>query len=1214
MTQHTTSLGAQRLRPASLAGKAYRKTKWRAANARRQGCPALPGLARAILLFVIGFGLLTALVFIPPTSPTANAHSRYFTQNSQNSLALEPGKSIEGELKAGETHTYALPLVTGQYVRIDVEQRGVGILLTLLTPNREKIFEFVAITPGGSGKQIACLVAEQTGSYYVQIREAYGGSTHLRYAVQVSQPRAATAHDRERFAAQKIYGGLPIPRPTGAEAARTSIKKLEAALLISQKIGDQELEALLLREIGWRYSFDLNDEVNAIPRFERALQLRRQLGHKYDQAVELSSLGYSHYMLGKVEQAREFYQQSRPIFQEIGDRVNEGIVLLRLAMSFFRDSLKSAIHYHLQAEPLLRGVGGETETQQQYEMAIVWLFLGEPQNSFAASHRALSIAEHQSFLKGVKGNALLNLSRTHQAVGEYQQALDALYHALAIFKALDYREAEARATIVLGLQYVELGEIQRGIEFHQQCVELHRQINYEVRGLRCQAELVPAYYQLGQYQTARDYALSILPLTRKYQDKMSEGRVLLGLGQAYQALREYRKAGECFEQATALLREMQFPVGEAQALHANGQAQAAQRNFPQALELYRQALALAQTINNPLVEAQSLTGLAHVERELGNLAAASTINEAALNIVESVRSRIVSPALRASFLATRQSAYANYLALLMQQHRQEPRAGHATQALQMSERARARSLVEVLTEAPARIRQGVDPALLNRERELRQKLYAKSAAQQRVAGQTTEQAATFSREIVALTVELEQIDSQIRRQSPRYAALTQPQPLGIAEIQKEVITDNDTLLLEYALGEEQSYLWTISAGSFNTYELPKGKVIEQASQRVYDLLTARNQSPKFETPEERAARIKKADAEFPAAAAELSRMILAPIAAELRVRRPKQLLIVADGKLQYVPFAALPMPTTEGQRDRGTERKRASRSIPPSLRPSVSPSPNRSVPLIANYEIVNLPSASTLAVLRRELKGRTPAAKTVAVFADPVFEADDERLPKEVRERLARETQTPAKDKAAEAALATDELTRAIRDVGLDGERGGLTRLRFSRDEANAILQLAPEAGRFSALDFDANQEAATKPEISQYRYVHFATHGLVDNQTPELSGLALSQLDAEGRPRDGYLRMVEIYNLNLPAELVVLSACKTGLGKEVRGEGLMSLTRGFMYAGAARVLVSLWDVNDKSTAGLMSELRAAQLKLLKGREFAAPFYWAAFVQHGEPR
>lgn len=1163
--------------------------------------------------------LLSVLTLISPKPLTFRAYTRHADQTPQDAVTLEPGKAIERVLKTGETHTYALAMVAGQYVHVDVEQRGIRIVITLLAPNREKIFEFTAIQTSGLGKQIACLVAGQTGNYYVQLRAAYSEDSPAPYVVQTSQLREATTRDQERFAAQNIYGQLQLnslARSTVSDEIQDSLNKLEAALLLSQKSKDQEMEAMLLHEMGWRYSFDLNDELKAIKCFERALQVRRTLGHRYDQAVELSALGYSNYMLGRVEQARELYQQSRSIFNEIGDRVNEGTVLLRLAISYFRDSLRSAINYHLQAEPLLRGTGGELEAQQQYEMALVWLFLGEPQNAFATSHKALSIAEHLPW-KGMKGNALLNLSRTHQAVGEYQQALDTLYQALAIFKALDYREAMARAAYTLGLEYVELGEMQRGIEFHQQCVQLFRQIDYEVRGLRCQAELVPAYSQLGQYQTARDYALSVLPLTRRYQDRISEGRVLLGLGQAYQALGEHQKAGECFEQATALLREMQFPAGEAQAILASGQASSAQRNLPKALELYRQSLSLAQKINNPLVEAQSMTGLARTEQDLGNLEAARTNIEATLKIAESVRSRVVSPTLRASFLATRRDAYELYLAMLMKQHRQQPNAGHATHALQAAERARARSLLESLAETPAKLRIGVEPSLLDRERELRQKLSAKAAGQNRAASQSEEQAATFSREISALTAELEQTEAQIRAASPRYAALAQPQPLSATEIQKEVAANDDTLLLEYALGEEQSFLWTISANSFNNYELPKGEIIETAAQRVYDLLTVRNQKIDFEDEEEKRARFKKADAEFQIAATELSRMILSPAAAELRRKRPKQLLIVADGKLQYVPFAALPV--VSNRLPIAGKKTRASRPPTTGYRP-----------LILDHEIVNLPSASTLAVLRRELKDRKPAPKTLAVFADPVFEPDDPRVPKEVRDRLAREQQTPAiKDKPAEPVMATDELTRAIRNVGLDGTRGGLRRLPFSREEANTILKFAPQDGSFSALDFDATQEAALKPELSQYRYVHFATHGLLDNTTPELSGLVLSRLDAEGRNRDGYLRMVEIYNLNLPAELVVLSACKTGLGKEVRGEGLMSLTRGFMYAGAARVMVSLWDVNDKSTSVLMGELyrgllqqklrpsaalRAAQLKMLNSKQFASPYYWAAFVQLGEPR
>ncbi len=253
------------------------------------------------------------------------------------------------------------------------------------------------------------------------------------------------------------------------------------------------------------------------------------------------------------------------------------------------------------------------------------------------------------------------------------------------------------------------------------------------------------------------------------------------------------------------------------------------------------------------------------------------------------------------------------------------------------------------------------------------------------------------------------------------------------------------------------------------------------------------------------------------------------------------------------------------------------------------------------------------------------------MLADPVFEADDERLPKEARERIARERQAPdpAKENPAVAALATDALTRAVQSTRLEGERGSLARLPHTRAEAQAILALAPQTQSFSALDFAANQSAALDPALSQYRYVHFATHGLLNDAHPELSGLVLSLVDREGRTQDGFLRMVEVFNLNLPAELVVLSGCKTGLGKEIRGEGLIGLTRGFMHAGAARVLVSLWDVNDRATAELMARvyrgmlgkglspaaaLRAAQLELSKQPQWRAPYYWASFALMGEPK
>jgi CHAT domain-containing protein len=188
-----------------------------------------------------------------------------------------------------------------------------------------------------------------------------------------------------------------------------------------------------------------------------------------------------------------------------------------------------------------------------------------------------------------------------------------------------------------------------------------------------------------------------------------------------------------------------------------------------------------------------------------------------------------------------------------------------------------------------------------------------------------------------------------------------------------------------------------------------------------------------------------------------------------------------------------------------------------------------------------------------------------------------------------------------------------------------LERLWFTRYEAEWIADFVPPAGRLKALGFAANRTTATSPDLSQYRIVHFATHGFLNSEHPELSGVVFSLVDEQGQPQDGFLRLHEVYNLKLNADLVVLSACRTALGKDVKGEGLIGLTRGFMYAGAASVVASLWKVEDKATAKLMrrfyqkmlvegrrpaAALRAAQVAMWQEKK--APYYWAAFVLQGE--
>jgi CHAT domain-containing protein/tetratricopeptide (TPR) repeat protein len=248
---------------------------------------------------------------------------------------------------------------------------------------------------------------------------------------------------------------------------------------------------------------------------------------------------------------------------------------------------------------------------------------------------------------------------------------------------------------------------------------------------------------------------------------------------------------------------------------------------------------------------------------------------------------------------------------------------------------------------------------------------------------------------------------------------------------------------------------------------------------------------------------------------------------------------------------------------------------------AVLPEPGSGEPLVARHEIVSLPSVSVLGELRREVAGRPRAPKMLWVLANPDF--------------------------------------------------GGLfDLLPYSGREAEAILSLAPASARFDVEKREASRAAVLRGDLRDYRFVHFATHGSFAAGDPDGDRLVLAQVDPQGRPEsNGFLHLADIYGLDLRADLVVLSACESALGREVRGEGVMGMTRGFFYAGAERVLVSLWNVNDEVTVELMrrfyqgmlagglspaAALRAAQDSIRRQGPWRSPYYWAGFTLQGEWR
>jgi CHAT domain-containing protein len=402
-------------------------------------------------------------------------------------------------------------------------------------------------------------------------------------------------------------------------------------------------------------------------------------------------------------------------------------------------------------------------------------------------------------------------------------------------------------------------------------------------------------------------------------------------------------------------------------------------------------------------------------------------------------------------------------------------------------------------------------------------------------------------------------------------------PVTLSDIQAE-IGDGNTVLMEYALGEDRSFAWVLDGDSLTAFDIGSAAEISNGVgmlRRALLPLEAKADEAPIDYLRRRAA----AKSTLTRQSRQLAKLLFGPA----HLPSQKRLVIVPDGPLQYLPFADL----------------------------SVVENGGFAVPLVELHELVMLPSASALVALRRAADRRPRPADELTIFADPVFEPPGKPIPAAV-------AGSPGFPRSR-------ELTRALRDLR---DSQWIPNLPGSRDEALAIQQIAGPARTRLVMGFDANREAIMDGSIARERIIHFATHGMMDPRHPEMSGLVLSMFNKKGEYQDGYLRLSDVYNLKLSADLVVLSSCESALGKDLGSEGIMGLPRAFLYAGARSVLVSLWKVDDEATVPLMKmfysrlqrgedpgrALRGAQLDMLKNTQLSDPYYWAGFLLEGDYR
>jgi CHAT domain-containing protein len=1097
-----------------------------------------------LILAACAAGLVGAQGARAQPIPAAAAANPLLTTAPTATGELVAGRGVDLHLEYQQLAAYTLNLPANTAATILLEQQDGAISATWLSPGEaDGGAHDTRRNDNGRGAAIRfSLVSPQSASGKFEVRWLCITKT-TACAVHASvESHAAADSDRQRAEAEeKIARGNALQRAKDKgdkaqqESRASALALYTEAFDQAKALGDLTLQRTALY---WQARLALESQRydQALAAAQQSTELPADDADPQGQAAAWKVLGYANAYRGNLETAIAAYRRAAELYAAHGDRLNNEILLENMARA------------HRAMGQNGKAIGELTEALAQ----------------------ARAIQDSHGIPASLEELGNLELAR-----GELQPALDAYREAQDALAKWPDDTIHAHVLNGLGHVYTLLGEPDQAQDAFSQSLTLWRKLKDsmgEAYALDGQAFLA---FTNRDYPQARQRFRATLDLVQSLHLDRESAIILEELGEAEQASGDLNEANDAFQQSLALARKLHLAATEADCLRSLGEAAAARGDTVSASANYEQAGKLYESVGGGSHQALLEADESQLERSEGHLAEAEQRMQRALAIIESSRTSIRNSDYRSAYFSTQRSYYDQDISLLMELERRSAGKGYAARAFEVSERARARALLDSLHEQGIQIHE-TDAALAARQSELADEIEAQSFALTQAEETASGDAEAIRAKLHLLQAQQADFDRLLRSRDPAYASLAQGETVSLEALQQKLL-DPQSVLLEYWLGTEHSYLWAITKRKLVSFTLPGSASLEAQSRRLYANLVARNLAVDGETLESRAQRIDRADALATQQAAELAAVILAPATAILATH--SNVVVVSEGSLTSVPFAALPL---AGRR------------------------------LVETHQVAYLASASVLPQLRANRPPVRPLR--IALIADPVFSSLDPRVAHGDKGAVAAGT-PPTGDSA--------DLTRSASDTGLRD----FPRLVYSRQEAESIASLIPASQQWSAMDFDASLEAVRNLDWSRFTIAHFSTHALLDTIHPDLSGIVLSLVDAQGHPRDGFIRVRDIYNMHVPADLVVLSACRTALGKEIRGEGVVGLARAFSYAGSQRVLATLWDVNDRATASLMSDLyrrllrsrlspadalAQAQRELAQSANWRAPYFWASFVLQGD--
>ena len=1080
---------------------------------------------------------------------------------------LEPGVPQEREIRGGEVHEHRISVQMGDYARIAIEQKKMDVAARLTAPSGKAVLDADGVG-GTKVPELLSWIAEEGGDYVLTVAPHDPAAPSGLYGVELEELRPAAAGDAQRVLAERADSeGEHWWALQDEEPKRKAIARFEEAAALWQAAGDLPRRVRALNRIGALHR-GLGETARALELCGEALALAVEIGDRPGEAEAHNNLGVARHQAGQNQQAIEDLQQALRIWESLDRPEDVATTSYGLGVvQFAQGETDAALASLNRALELRQAANDPNQSIVLTAIASVYRDRGEGDMALELFRKALDISR-SSGDRNDEANALQNMASIYLRRGELQQALELFNAALELHRSLGNRNQEGQVLSYLGATALYLGDNDRALEVYTQALQLSRELGSKYWEAMTLRDIGWTFDRRGEPKVALEHYTQAYEIGLQLEDRRIQGAALLGMGKSQILLGSPAEAVRQLTQAVELHRETGNALFEIQAILDLGRAYQALSDEKRAAELFLQALSLSRQRKTLIAEAVAQSAVARLERDRGHLPEAAAAIEAALHIIETIRPKVASQRLRVSFFASKREYYDFYIDLLMRWYEEDGQASHLAAALAASEQARARGLLDLLAEGRIDVRRGIDPGLKKREEEVANRISLLQSQLLEDLSRGSRQGERIEAELGQAEEEGERVEWQIRREHPRYAAFRHPALLSPERIQE--LLDDRTAFLEYTVGKESSYLFLVTRERVAGYRLPPAAELEEEVGVIREAL----QKP---------GRLHYG--RYVDAAQRLYRTLLAP-ARDLLRDKPR-LMISPDGPLLLLSFEALlSAPPPAGSRDYD--------DLPY---------------LIRDKSVSYVPSASVLSELGDAGDAGdnvAPAASDAGLFlgfADPAY------------------PQVPRGESARTEPGAAGPLARALQDAGVLSPRP----LPASRDEILAIAGLYPPGQSRLYLDKEATEEnVKNNPALKEARRIHFAVHGFLNETRPEFSGLILA-LDDDPR-ENGLLQVYEIFNLELSADLVVLSACDTALGKNVGGEGLLGVSRALLYAGAASVVVSLWQVAEASTPDLMvrfyrhlnesgdkaEALRLSKLELIR-EGYSHPYHWAPFILIGRP-